>query len=303
MDFLHKALERAKAKKTPPEEGRPAPAPQAPAPQTAPSPTGAAAPLGEIRYSRTRTVPVDAGRLRSQRIVTGASDDPVGEAYKLLRTHIVQRTKADNQNLLMLTGPRAGEGKTLTAVNLAISLSQEVDKTVLLVDADLRRPTVHEYLGLPPGPGLVDYLSGSQTIPELLVHPEGFPKFVVLPGGRPVSEAAELISSPMMVELVEELKHFYADRYVIFDLPPMLAFADALAFAPLVDGIVLVVEMGKTPREDIQRSLGLLQDFPVLGTVLNKVEGTDHGYYSYPDYAKHNEQPAAKNCWWKWFRR
>jgi protein-tyrosine kinase len=282
LEFLDKALKKAQAAEPKTEKGRTAPAPKVSPPETAPPPGGAGAPLGEIQYSQTRTVLVDAERLRGQRIVTGALDDPVGEAYKLLRTHIVQRTKADNKNLLMLTGPQAGEGKTLTAINLAISLSQEVDKTVLLVDADLRRPTVHEYFGLPRGHGLVDYLSGSRTIPELLVHPKGFAKFVILPGGRPIAEAAELISSPMMVELVEELKHFYPDRYVLFDLPPMLAFADALAFAPLVDGIVLVVEMGKTPRENIQRSVGLLQEFPVLGTVLNKVEGTDHGYY-YPD--------------------
>ena len=258
--------------------------------------------MGEIHYTVTRTVPVSAEKLRSQRIVTGASDDPVGEAYKLLRTHVVQRTRAENKNILMLTGPQAGEGKTLTAINLAISLSQEVDKTVLLVDADLRRPAIQEYLGLPKGPGLVDYLSGSRSIPEVLVHPEGFAKFVILPGGRPVSEAAELISSPMMVELVEELKHFYPDRYVLFDLPPMLSFADALAFAPLMDGIILVIEKGRTSKEDIHRCLELLKDFPVLGTVLNKVEGKEQGYY-YPEYHRHEEGSAGEKSWWGWLRR
>jgi len=179
-----------------------------------------------------------------------------------------------------------------------------VDKTVLLVDTDLRRPAVHEYLGLPKGPGLVDYLSGGRTIPELLVHPEGFSKFVVLPGGRPISEAAELIGSPMMVELVEELKHFYPDRYVIFDLPPMLSFADALTFARLVDGIILVVESGRTTREDVQRCRELLKDFPVLGTVLNKVEEPEPAYYYYyPDYQQNNERPAGKKSWWGRLKR
>jgi len=256
--------------------------------------------VGEIQYTFSRTVPVNAERLRSQRVITGDTDELVGETYKLLRTQVVQRTRAENKNVLMLTGPRPGEGKTLTAINLAISLSQDVDKTVLLVDADLRRPSVHEYLGLPRGPGLVDYLAGKRTIPEVLVHPEGFAKFVLLPGGRPVTEAAELISSPRMVELVEELKHFYPDRYVIFDLPPILAFADALAFAPLMDGIILVVEMGKTPREDIQRCLELLKDFPVLGTVLNKVDAKEQGdyYYYYPDSPRNNKRPVKNNSWW-----
>ncbi|MEJ2071651.1 MAG: CpsD/CapB family tyrosine-protein kinase, partial [Syntrophobacterales bacterium] len=185
-------------------------------------------------------------------------------------------------------------------------LAQEVDKTVLLVDSDLRRPTVHEYFGLPRGPGLVDYLTGSRTIPELLVHPEGFSRLVILPGGRPITEAAELVSSPMMIELVEELKHFYPDRYVLFDLPPILSFADPLAFASLVDGIILVVEMGNTPREDIQRSLALLKDFPVLGTVLNKVEGKESDYYYYYYYSgssRNNKRPAKNNSWWGWLRR
>uniref|UniRef100_A0A7C3V565 Exopolysaccharide biosynthesis protein n=1 Tax=Desulfobacca acetoxidans TaxID=60893 RepID=A0A7C3V565_9BACT len=307
MDFLDKALEKAKAAK--PQAGKPqaeegptSPGLREVVPPTPPPLSGAGAAVGEILYTTTRTVPVNADWLRSQRIVTGASDDKVGEAYKLLRTQILHRTKADNKNLLMLTGPQPGEGKTLTAINLAVSLSQEIDKTVLLVDADLRRPTIHEYLGLPAGPGLGDYLTGAKTIPELLVHPEGFGKFVILPGGRPIAEAAELISSPMMMELVEELKHFYPDRYVLFDLPPMLSFADALAFAPLVDGIILVVEKGKTPREDIQRCLELLKDFPLLGTVLNKVSPTDSGYY-YPEYQRHNERPADKKSWWGWLRR
>lgn len=303
MNFLDKALEKAKARKPKPEEERPSSTSQVAPPEAPPPLSGAGAPVGEIHYTVTRTVPVSAGQLRSQRILTGAADDPVGEAYKLLRTHIVQRTRAENKNLLMLTGPQAGEGKTLTAINLAISLSQEVDKTVLLVDADLRRPTVHEYFGLPSGSGLVDYLGGSRTIPEILLHPEGFAKFVILPGGRPVSEAAELISSPMMVELVEELKHFYPDRYVLFDLPPMLSFADALAFAPLMDGIILVVEAGKTPKEDIQRCLELLKDFPILGTVLNKLKGNEPGYYYYPEYHRNNKRAANKNSWWGWLRR
>ncbi len=309
MDFLDKALEKAKAAK--PQDAKPrapeaAQTPAAPGlspPRTPPPVSGAGAAVGEIHYTTTRTLPVNAAWLQSRRIVTGASDDKVGEAYKHLRTQIVQRTRAENKNLLMVTGPLPNEGKTLTAINLAISLSQEVGQTVLLVDADLRRPAVHDYLGLPRQAGLVDYLSGSKTIPELLVHPEGFAKLVVLPGGRPIAEAAELVSSPMMVDLVEEVKHFYPDRYVIFDLPPMLSFADALAFARLMDGIILVVEMGKTPREDIQRSLELLKDFPVLGTVLNKVAGTDSGYYYYPDYHDPDDRPAAPSGWRAWLKR
>ena len=108
-----------------------------------------------------------------------------------------------------------------------------------------------------------------------------------------------------MVALVEELKHFYPDRYVLFDLPPLLSFADPLAFAPLVDGIILVVEMGNTRREDIQRTMDLLKDFPILGTVLNKVEGKVHDYYYYysPNSPRNNKRPAKENSWWGWLKR
>lgn len=298
MDFLDKALEKAKALKQKTGEARSPSAPRVPPPGPSPSLSGSGAPGGEIQYTSTLTVPVSLEWLRSQRIITGAADDPAGEAYKLLRTQILQRTKAGHHNTLMITGARPGEGKTLTAINLAISLAQEVDKTVLLVDADLRYPSVHEYFGLPRGPGLVDYLNGSLPLSQLLVHPEGFDKLVILPAGRMVAGAAELISSPMMADLVKELKQFYPDRYVLFDLPPLLSFADPLAFAPLVDGIMLVVEMGKTAREDIQKSVELLKGFSILGLVLNKVKKEDHGYYYY--YHKNNEKPGTKNKFLRW---
>lgn len=303
LDFLDQDLAEGETAKLKTDEVQTSLAQKVSPPKTSPLPKGSRAPVGEIHYTHTRTMQVSAERLRSQKIITGAIDDPVAENYKLIRTQVLQRTKADNKNLLMVTGPLPGEGKTLTAINVAISLAQEKDKTVLLVDADLRRPTVHEYLGLSRTPGLVDYLTDSLTIPELLLHPEGIPKLVVLRGGRPIVEAAELISSPLMVDLVEELKHFYPDRYVLFDLPPMLSFTDALAFAPLVDGIILVVERGKTSREDIQRCLKLLEDFPVLGLVLNKVEREGEGYYYYSNYYRDNERPAQKIRWWNWLRK
>jgi exopolysaccharide/PEP-CTERM locus tyrosine autokinase len=293
VSFIDKALEKARQLTGGETAATPVPTP-VPEPPLPPPGT----PLGEIRYTVTATVPVDREWLRRHRLITGVEEDPVLEAYKLLRTQILQRTRGEQKNLLMVTGPQPGEGKTLTAVNLALSLSREVDKTVLLVDADLRNPSVHTCFGLRPAFGLVDYLQGTRAIPELLLHPEGFPRFVLLPGGRPVAEAAELVSSPMMAALVQELKNFYPDRYVIFDLPPLLSYADALAFAPLVDGIILVVEQGRTTREDLGRALQLLKDFPLLGTVLNKVPESPSRYYE--EAAGHRE---ANGRWWHRLRR
>jgi Mrp family chromosome partitioning ATPase len=130
---------------------------------------------------------------------------------------------------------------------------------------------------------LVDFLKGGVPIPELLIHPEGIGKLVIISGGKPVSDAAELIKSPQMIDLVHELKHCYQDRYVLFDMPPLLNFADSLAFAPLVDGIVLVIEAGRTTREDLAASIEMLKNFNILGIILNKVtkkKGED-SYYDY----------------------
>jgi protein-tyrosine kinase len=304
VGFIDKALEKAKAEKQKTAgnqaEATPA-APLGPPPEMAPPLAGAEVPIGEIRYSTTRTVPVQAEVLRRQRIIAGNDDNMVREEYKILRTHILQRTMAEQKNTLMITGPLPGEGKTLTAINLAISLSHEVNKTVLLVDADMRSPSVHSSFGLPRGKGLVDYLTGDASLPDLLVHPEGFDKLVILPGGRGAAGAAELIGSPMMANLVQELKHFYPDRYVLFDLPPVLSYADPLAFAPLVDGIILVVAMGKTPREDIQKCVSVLKNFPVIGLVLNKVDERDHDSYYYYGH-KDKARPDRKKGLLGWIK-
>jgi protein-tyrosine kinase len=298
VGFIDKALEKAKAEKqkTLGNQANVAPtAPTVPPPEMAPHLARSDITTTEIRYSTTRTVSVRPEVLRRHRIISDNDESQVREEYKILRTHILQRTLAEQKNTLMVTGPLPGEGKTLTAINLAISLSHEVDKTVLLVDADLRFPSVHSCFGLPQGPGLVDYLSGEASLPDLLVHPEGFDKLVILPGGRAVAGAAELIGSPMMGNLVKELKHFYPDRYVLFDLPPVLSYADPRIFAQYVDGIILVVEMGKTPREDIQRCVELFKEFPLIGLVLNKVDTQDHeGHYYYAHHKAKERQNGKK---------
>jgi protein-tyrosine kinase len=245
----------------------------------------------EISYTNTRTVAVDPEIMRRNRLITGRGEleGAVIEGYKLLRTHLLQRTRAGGKNTLMITGPQSGEGKTLTAINLAISIAQEVDQTVLLVDADLRSPSVHRYFGIPSRKGLVDHLTAGVPISDLLIQPEGMTKLVLLPGGRPTAQAAELISSPLMADLVQDLKHYYPNRYVLFDLPPLLTLADSLAFAPLVDGIIVVVEAGRTSREDIERCKEMLKKFNLLGFVLNKVEMLHSEY----DYYHHNAKSSA----------
>lgn len=223
-----------------------------------------------IVYTRTRSLDIPLSVLRQQRVMAAYDKGPFVDAIKILRTQVLQRLRENSWNVLGVTSPGHAEGKTLTAVNLAVSLAMETTQTVLLVDANLRNPSIHDVFGLQDCPGLADYLLDNQPVEDLLVHP-GIGRFVVLPGGRAISNSSEILTSPKMVSLVEEFKHRYPSRIVIFDLPPLLHTADVLAFSPYIDALLLVVEEGKTTAEEVQRAMSLVKNSrPVLGTVLNK---------------------------------
>ena len=223
----------------------------------------------EIVYTRTRSVDVSRELLRGNRIVSGFNQCFFADAYKILSTQVSQKLRGNEWNTLGVTSPNRGEGKTLTAINLAISLASEFNQTALLVDADLRRPSVSDYFGMLPGPGLSDYLMSNTPIEELLVHP-GVTGFVFLPGGAPLLNSSEALGWRRMADLVKELKTRYPSRLVVFDLPPLLYTADVLAFAPCIDAALLVVEEGRTSRADVKRSTELLSATHLIGTVLNK---------------------------------
>ncbi len=222
-----------------------------------------------IVYTRTRRVPVSEAGLRERRVLSPNEGDPFADAYKILRIQVARRMRENEWNVLAVTSPGEREGKTLTAVNLAVSLAMETHRTVLLVDADLRNPGVHDLLGLGESRGLADYLLDGVPVEDLLVHPD-IERLIVLPGGRRLPNSTDLLTSPKMVSLVKELKYRYASRMVLFDLPPILSAADVLAFSPYTDAALLVVEEGKTRSDEIERALQLLQGVPLVGTVLNK---------------------------------
>jgi exopolysaccharide/PEP-CTERM locus tyrosine autokinase len=298
LSFIDKALERAKALHQ--KEAKPAADPS-----REDARPGITLPkmwlperqeLSDEILANTPVVPVDFEYLRQHRLLAGPSEPEVAEKYKLLRTHILHLTKEASNNVLMLTSPGPGEGKTLTAINLAISISQGIDQTVFLVDADLRSPAIHRYLGLPSGPGLVDHLTDGIPVSDLLIHPQGLGRLVLLRAGKSIDQASELINSPLMADLISELRHNYPDRYVIFDFPPLLSYADALAFAPLMDGIIVVVAAGQTSRDDIDHCLDMLNKFNVLGIVLNKAEFVPQTQY----YQKNGEFPQPKKFKFPW---
>lgn len=224
----------------------------------------------EILYTQTRQEHPPQNLLREQRVISSFETGAFTDAYKILSTQVLHKLRDNSWNAVAVTSPNTGEGKTLTAINLAISLAKEVNYTVLLVDANLRDPGVHRYFGLQPGPGLSDYLLHDAPFSDLLVNPEGIPRFVILPGGTPLSNSTEMLNSPKMARLVEELKTRYASRVVLFDVPPLLASADTLAFSSYVDAALLVIEEGRTAAQDARRAAELLANTRLIGTVLNK---------------------------------
>jgi len=215
-------------------------------------------------------------------------ESPISEEYRKLKSMVVRISKAGTfQNALMVTSATTQEGKTITALNLAITLAQEYDNTVLLVDADLRRPSVHEYLGIKPKLGLTDCLAGGANISEALIK-TGIGKLAILPSGGKVSNPAEMIGSGRMKELARELKSRYGDRYLIFDAPPVLSFADARTIGPLIDGVLFVVREGHASLDSVKDALGILKNIKIFGVVYNKASisrfdyAYDHYYRGYP---------------------
>jgi protein-tyrosine kinase len=182
----------------------------------------------------------------------------------------------------------AGEGKTLTAVNLAIALAQDVNTWVALVDLDLQRPRVAEYLGMRNThgeKGLGDYLLGNATFENIVYQPD-IERLAVIPNFSPVLNSSETLTSPRMTELMQALEAEQPRRILIFDMPPVLAADDVLAFAPQIDGLLLVVAEGTTDRSSLRRAKEVLAEMNLLGVVLNRsAERNDAAYYSY-SYAK-----------------
>jgi non-specific protein-tyrosine kinase len=220
-------------------------------------------------YSRSRAVALDTGKILENRCAAFHAYGPEVESYRMLRTNILQRTEVKGGTTVMVTSALPGEGKTLTSVNLALTFAKAFSQTVLLVDADLRQQRIYEVLGFKSGKGLVNYLLDGCPVSDLMVWP-GIEKLTLISGGRTIAGSSELLGSPRMIKLVEEMKHRYPNRYVLFDVPPVLTGADAMAFAPLVDFIVLVVQAGKTSIQDVKKALAMLPKEKILGLVLNR---------------------------------
>jgi len=206
-------------------------------------------------------------------------DIPASSAYKMLRTRVLQRMRRNGWSTLAVTGTCPDEGKTLTAINLSISMARDLSTSVVLVDLDLRKPSISRYLGVTPRHGIADVLQGAVDLERALFNP-GIERLGLLLNERSFTNSSELLTSPQMHTLVAQLRQGEG-RIVVFDLPPLLAADDMLAFSPMVDALLLVVSQGKTKQADLVSAKELLQEVNVVGTVLNRSSENVAPYYYY----------------------
>ena len=223
-------------------------------------------------YAKSQTVQLNPVILKKNRCIATFTDKPENEAYKVLRELIQQYAERHGGNTIMLTSALPGEGKTLTAINLAFVFAREFEQTVLLVDCDLKKQNIHTVLGFKGERGLVDYLLGQCAITDLIIWP-GVEKLTLISGGMTMEESSEILGSLRMKNLVEEMKNRYPNRYIIFDVPPILTASDAMVFANLVDQILVVVEADKTSMADLNAALKMLPRDKIVGLVLNHKSG------------------------------
>jgi len=233
-----------------------------------------------VEYTSSQPVTLSPEVLRESRIITGIEDGPIVDSYGLLRTRILKQMRQNNWKTIGVTSPNSSAGKTVTSINLAISIAQEHNYSVLLVDADLRKPGVSKTLGISPALGLNDYLSADKGLEDIFLYPQ-IKHLVLVPTNSVQGGTSELLSSPRMKNFVANAKARYPERIVVFDLPPILVGDDVVALSQNLDAILLVVEDGKTQSDELLRATELLQDVNIMGVVLNKapLEKNQSDYY------------------------
>jgi capsular exopolysaccharide synthesis family protein len=271
VSLLRDALAKARAER---DGARPAPAPAAP---IATVPIPAAPPEPALARPAAPRAPAARAALRraldARIVAVEAPGTAAAQQYANLRTHLLLALARVAGRVTVMTSAVAGEGKSLTAGNLAAALATEGDGRVVLVDADFRTPTIHTLLGVPRRPGLAEYVEGQADLAAIL-HRSPVERLVVVPAGGPASPQA---TSRRFAELIGALREQFDD--VVVDAPPVLPVADARALATLAHGVLVVVRAGQTRRDLVLEALGRLHGARVLGIVLNRVERSQTAAY------------------------
>jgi protein-tyrosine kinase len=224
-------------------------------------------------------VPLDWEQLHERRILRWDDTRPAAHAYRMLRTQVLQRARTHGLNTLGVISAANGEGKTVTAINLAMSLAADPNQAVLLIDLDLKRPSIARTLGLPAEGGLEAWFAGHAAFEDLWCGIEGIDRLFVLPTLAAVPGSSEALGDPRTRRLFQDLKERDPSRLLILDLPPVLLSDDVLMISPLLDAVVLVITEGRTRREDVRRVIELLGGTRVVGTVLNRASESERRAY------------------------
>ena len=211
---------------------------------------------------------IDEIHLERHRILAQRARSPEADIFRMLRTQILQIMNKSNFRTLAITSPNYGDGKTTIALNLALSIALDLKQTVLLADLDLRKPNLHEYMGFDPMVGLSNYLLHNTPLAECMIRPS-FDRLNTLPAGPPIDYSSEILGSPKMAALASELKLRYPDRMIIYDMPPVLAQDDSIAFMPHVEAVLMVVRDGVTRTDEVSQCIERLATANVIGVVLN----------------------------------
>jgi protein-tyrosine kinase len=222
---------------------------------------------------------VDSRTMERNCVLPAVSDTAALRAFKILRTRVLRRLEMNKWNSIAVSGMSVGEGKTLTAINLALALSQDVNTWVFLVDLDLQRPQVANYLGMSFEKGLSDYLLGKAELDQVVYNLQS-ERLGVIPNARAFQHSSEFLNSPRMSDLLNALEREVPRRIVIFDMPPLLVSDDVLAFQPQFDSLLLVVSEGKSGRAMLRGAKEVLSEMNLLGVALNRSrERNESAYY------------------------
>jgi protein-tyrosine kinase len=213
-------------------------------------------------------VTISDEQLERSHIVAHRTRSGEADVFRILRTQVLQSMNKSGYKTVAITSPNYGDGKTTIALNLAVSIAQDLKQTVLLVDLDLRKPNIHQYLGVTPTFGLTDHLLNNVPIADCMLRLH-FERLTILPAGKLLEKSSEVLGSPKMAVLARELASRYPDRLIIYDMPPLLAQDDPITFLPHVDSVLLVVQDGVTKVHEIKRCVDALAHANVIGTVLN----------------------------------
>jgi protein-tyrosine kinase len=228
-------------------------------------------------------VPFDLEVCSANRIIVPGIDPQLmqlaSSPYRMLRTRILQRCRNNGWSVLGITSPGPSEGKSVTALNLAINIAREGNSDVFLIDADMRNPSVCRYLGVSPSHELVDFFHGKAAAQDVFFN-TGIDRLALAGNNIPTANASELLASGKLDELVAHIRSFASKPLILLDLPPVVNTDDALVVAPRVDAMVLVVSEGVTRRDGVATALNLLSEYTVAGVVLNQsLESLGSDYY------------------------